>query len=71
MVRAGLKHDFTAAKKLNDPLIEAYNLLFAENNPAGVKAFLYQMGLIKNVVRLPLVPLSDAVHQKVKLYLGK
>ena len=71
MVRAGLKHDFTAAKKLNDPLIEAYNLLFAENNPAGVKAFLYEMGLIKNVVRLPLVPLSDEVHQKVKLYLGK
>jgi 4-hydroxy-tetrahydrodipicolinate synthase len=71
MVRAGLKHDFAAAKKLNDPLIEAYNLLFAENNPAGVKAFLYEMGLIKNVVRLPLVPLSDAVHQKVKEYLGK
>ncbi len=71
MVRAGLKNDFTAAKKLNDPLIEAYNLLFAENNPAGVKAFLYEMGLIKNVVRLPLVPLSDAVHQKVKEYLKK
>jgi 4-hydroxy-tetrahydrodipicolinate synthase len=71
MVRAGLKNDFKAAKKLNDPLIEAYNLLFAENNPAGVKAFLYEMGLIKNVVRLPLVPLSDAVHQKVKEYLKK
>jgi 4-hydroxy-tetrahydrodipicolinate synthase len=71
MVRAGLKHDFATAKKLNDPLIEAYNLLFAENNPAGVKAFLYEMGLIKNVVRLPVVPLSDAVHQKVKGYLGK
>jgi 4-hydroxy-tetrahydrodipicolinate synthase len=71
MVRAGLKQDFAAAKKLNDPLIEAYNLLFAENNPAGVKAFLYEMGLIKNVVRLPVVPLSDAVHQKVKSYLSK
>jgi 4-hydroxy-tetrahydrodipicolinate synthase len=71
MVRAGLKHDFTAAKKLNDPLIEAYNLLFAENNPAGVKAFLYEMGLIKNVVRLPVVPVSDGVHQKVKSYLSK
>ena len=71
MVRAGLKQDFAAAKKLNDPLIEAYNLLFAENNPAGVKAFLTEMGLIKNVVRLPIVPLSDGVHQKVKAYLSK
>ena len=71
MVRAGLAQDFVAARKLNDPLIEAYNLLFTENNPAGVKAFLYEMGLIKNVVRLPLVPLSNAVHQKVNTYLGK
>ncbi|MBL0355477.1 MAG: 4-hydroxy-tetrahydrodipicolinate synthase [Chitinophagaceae bacterium] len=69
MVRAGLSNDFATAKKLNDPLIEAYNLLFAENNPAGVKAFLSEMGLIKNVLRLPLVPLSQPVLQKVKAYL--
>lgn len=69
MVRAGLSQDFTTANKLNNPLIEAYNLLFVENNPAGVKAFLSEMGLIKNVVRLPLVPLSEPVLQKVKAYL--
>lgn len=69
MVRAGLAGDFATAKKLNDPLIEAYNLLFAENNPAGVKAFLSEMGLISNVLRLPLVPLSEPVHKKVKAYL--
>lgn len=69
MVRAGLSQDFTLARKLNDPLIEAYNLLFAENNPAGVKAFLSEMGLIKNVLRLPVVPLSEPVLQKVKTYL--
>ena len=69
MVRAGLLKDFATAKKLNDPLIEAYNLLFAENNPAGVKAFLSEMGLIKNIVRLPLVPLSEPLLQKVKAYL--
>ena len=71
MVRAGLKFDFTTAKKLNDPLLEAYNLLFTENNPAGVKAFLYELGLLNNVVRLPVTPLSEAVHQKVRAYLNK
>ena len=71
MVRAGLKFDFTTAKKLNDPLLEAYNLLFTENNPAGVKAFLFELGLLNNVVRLPVTPLSEAVHQKVKAYLNK
>jgi 4-hydroxy-tetrahydrodipicolinate synthase len=69
MVRAGLGGDFVQANALNNPLIEAYNLLFAENNPAGVKAFLAEMGLIQNVLRLPLVTLSEPVHQKIKAYL--
>jgi len=69
MVRAGIAGDFITANKLNNPLIEAYNLLFAENNPAGVKAFLFEQGLIKNKLRLPLVPVSDALQQKIKLYL--
>ena len=71
MVRAGLQHDFTTAKKLNDSLLEVYNLLFAENNPAGVKAFLTELGIIENVLRLPVTPLSEPVYQKVKAYLTK
>jgi 4-hydroxy-tetrahydrodipicolinate synthase len=71
MVRAGLKHDFITAKKLNDTLLEVYNLLFMENNPAGVKAFLNELGLIQNVLRLPVMPLSEPLHQRVKAYLKK
>ena len=71
MVRAGLAGDFAKANQLNYPLIEAYNLLFVENNPAGVKAFLYEMGLIKNVLRLPVVALSEPAHANIKTYLKK
>jgi 4-hydroxy-tetrahydrodipicolinate synthase len=71
MVRAGLDFDFHKAKELNDTMLEAYNLLFAENNPAGVKAFLAEMGLIENFLRLPMVPLSKTLHEKVKDYLLK
>jgi 4-hydroxy-tetrahydrodipicolinate synthase len=71
MVRAGLSYDFATAQQLNNPLLEAYGLLFAENNPAGVKAFLTQLGLIQNNLRLPLVPLSEGLQQKVKSYLEK
>lgn len=71
MVRAGLAHDFTAAKELNDSMLEAYHLLFAENNPAGVKAFLAELGLIQNHLRLPMVPLSDNLRDKVNAYLKK
>ena len=71
MVRTSLKGDFAAAKQLNDQMLEAYDLLFIENNPSGVKAFLTELGLIENNLRLPLVPLSAGLHQSVKNYLQR
>ncbi len=71
MVRNGLNGDFKKAKSINDKLIKAYELMFAENNPAGLKAFLSEMGLIKNNLRLPLVPLSKKLMDGVKEYLKK
>ncbi len=69
MVRLCLKSDFIAAKKINDTLLDAYDLMFAENNPAGVKAFMTEQGLIENYLRLPVVPLSEGLHQKVRSFL--
>lgn len=69
MVRSGLNSDFKKAKSINDKLIKAYELMFAENNPAGVKAFLTEMGLIKNNLRLPLTALSKKLADGVKEYL--
>jgi 4-hydroxy-tetrahydrodipicolinate synthase len=71
MVRQALDADFKTAKILNDTLIEAYDIMFSENNPAGVKAFLTELGLIENYLRLPVVPLSDALYKKAGLYLSK
>lgn len=71
MVRLALKADFKNAKGLNDKLIEAYEIMFAENNPAGVKAFLAELGLIGNYFRLPVTPLSSGLHAKAKAYLAK
>ncbi len=71
MIRHCLSQNFTSAKKINDTLIPAYQLMFEENNPAGIKAFLHEIGLIQNVLRLPLVPLSKGLHQSVQQYLQK
>jgi len=71
LVKLCLNNDYEAARKINDNLIPAYQYLFEENNPAGVKSFLYEMGFIENELRLPLVALSEVVHQSVKKYLGK
>jgi len=69
MIRQSLKGNFAAARPLHYKCLEGCDLLFAENNPAGVKAVLYELGIIENVLRLPVVPLSESIHQKVKAYL--
>ncbi|MEP7236465.1 MAG: 4-hydroxy-tetrahydrodipicolinate synthase [Ferruginibacter sp.] len=71
MIRLSLKGDFASARPLHYKCLEGMDLLFAENNPAGAKAFLYELGMIENVLRLPVVPLSAGIHQKVKDFLKK
>lgn len=71
MVRLSLASDFAPAKGLHYKLLEGFDLLFAENNPAGVKAVLAEMGIIENYLRLPLVPLSGPIHLQVQEYLKK
>ena len=66
MVRLALHDDLNKARPLHYQCLEGNDLLFAENNPAGVKAFLTELGIIENVLRLPLVPLSNDLHKKVK-----
>lgn len=40
------------------------HLLFVEGNPSGIKTVLSEMGFIKNVLRLPLIP-NTPNHQMV------
>jgi 4-hydroxy-tetrahydrodipicolinate synthase len=70
MVRLALKGDLRGAKGLNDQLIAGYEIMFAENNPAGVKGAMAEKGLIGNYVRLPVVPLSAGLQAKWKEYLA-
>lgn len=71
MVRHALNNNYAAAKAINDQLLAGYDLLFAENNPAGVKAFLALQGLIENNLRLPVVPLSKDLYERAKTYLSQ
>lgn len=68
MVRMALRGDLKGAKALNDKLIAGYELLFAENNPAGVKGAMFELGLIRNYLRLPVVPLSAQLQARMKEY---
>ncbi len=69
MVRQSLDHGMDKASQLLYKMLDGFDLLFEENNPAGVKAFLAEMGIIQNYLRLPLLPLSRPVHEKVKAFI--
>lgn len=71
MVRYCLKDEYALARQLHYQCLEGNDLLFIENNPAGAKAFLSEMGLLQNVLRLPLLQLSPLFHQQVKDFLNK
>jgi 4-hydroxy-tetrahydrodipicolinate synthase len=58
MVNAALEGDFARAQKLNLDLLNLYQQLFSEGNPAGIKAMLSLLGICGTEVRLPLVPMS-------------
>ena len=45
---------------------EMVKLLFAEGNPVGIKAVLSQKGLIQNYLRLPLVPASKGLMERIR-----
>ena len=71
MIDKCIQGKFAEARVVNDRLMEAYDCMFAENNPAGIKAFLFELGLIQNELRLPLVALSTPLMQRVTEYMNK
>lgn len=65
MVRLTLKGDYNNALTIHHQFSELFKLLFVDGNPAGVKAMLNSMGLIQNVLRLPLVPSRISTFEKI------
>jgi len=66
MCRAALKGDLATARARNDRLLPLHRKLFVEANPIPVKWALAQMGLAENVLRLPLMPLSEQYCDAVR-----
>ena len=65
MVRAGLKGEVSKAYKLHYRIAPSIDLIFAEGNPAGIKALLAKKGMISNTLRLPLVEASDNLQGRI------
>ena len=65
MIRLEFQGQFEAAQKIHHKFTTLYSLLFVDGNPAGVKALMSEMGLLKNNLRLPLVPTRLTTRQKI------
>lgn len=65
MVHLELKGDYENALKIHRNLTDIFDLLFIDGNPAGIKATLSEMGMIENVLRLPLVPARPGTIQNI------
>ncbi|NJK96061.1 MAG: 4-hydroxy-tetrahydrodipicolinate synthase [Bacteroidales bacterium] len=66
MVDEAIGGNYQLARKIHLSLIETINLLFVDGSPGGVKAILEMRKLCQNVVRLPLMPVSDNIYKKIK-----
>ena len=58
--------DASRARRLHELLLPWMGAAFVEPNPLPAKAALADMGMIENVLRLPLVPLADAHRATVR-----
>jgi 4-hydroxy-tetrahydrodipicolinate synthase len=66
MIRLGLKGNAKDAYKLHFKLMDVIGYIFEENNPAGIKAVFEALNLCQDTVRLPLVPASNQLKEKIQ-----
>ena len=65
LVEETIGGNFPLGREIHFSMLELFGAIFAEGNPAGVKAAMHHLGLIKNHVRLPLTPVSEKLYQRI------
>ncbi|HET6767241.1 MAG TPA: 4-hydroxy-tetrahydrodipicolinate synthase [Chitinophagaceae bacterium] len=71
MVRLCLAGRFNEALPIHLRYIDIIASMFAEGSPSGVKAYLSEMGLCGNYFRLPVWPVSEKHHAKIRELIKK
>ncbi|MGD1320475.1 4-hydroxy-tetrahydrodipicolinate synthase [Chryseobacterium sp. 2R14A] len=71
MVQLAFDKKVDEAYEIHNKLVEITRLIFAEGNPCGIKAVLAEKGIVKNYLRLPLVPASEGLYGKIKAEMAK
>ncbi len=71
MVRLALSGKYSEARVLHYKLLEFSRLLFAEGSPTGVKCAMTKLEILENHLRLPLVPASKSLEDRISIWFSK
>jgi 4-hydroxy-tetrahydrodipicolinate synthase len=70
MIYHGLQGNNKEGYEIHFKMMDVIDFIFEENNPAGIKTVLQELGICSNNVRLPLVKASDALALKIANYVA-
>ncbi len=71
MIRCGLAGKNKEAYSIHYRIMESIDLIFEEGNPVGIKALFEKLGLCNDTVRLPLVPATNQLKEKINLFINQ
>lgn len=66
MTHAGIEGDFAKVREIHQRLNPFYRLMLVDGNPAGIKSLLALQHKAENILRLPLVPASEATQKALR-----
>lgn len=68
VVKDAQANNFGPARETFHSLFDFVELIFEENNPAGIKCAMNEMGLCENQFRLPVTPVADDLDQRLRAF---
>ena len=71
MIQWGIDGNSKDSRAMETRLMPVINMIFEENNPAGIKAVLKKMNYCEDSVRLPLVAASEKLQSKIATFLAQ
>jgi 4-hydroxy-tetrahydrodipicolinate synthase len=71
LVHEALYHRLDNARQIHYGMLALYDALSADGNPAGIKAALHIMEMAENVLRLPLVAVSQKTYNQLEIEVKK
>ena len=66
LINHGLEGRNKEGYAIHFKMMAILDYIFEENNPAGIKTVLQELGICRNEVRLPLVKASEELHKKIR-----